>query len=54
MVFGKGTDEAVIDFHSQGSVEHNVSSTLAGNHYVILLDIHCLFIVPDFIHFYYY
>lgn len=49
MVFGKGMDEAVIDFHSQGSVEHNMSSTLAATHYLILLDIQRLFLFHHFI-----
>lgn len=35
MMFGKDTVEDVLDFRSQGSVEHNMSSAWAGSHLVI-------------------
>ena len=36
----------MIDFHTKGSVEQNVSSTLAETQHVILLVAQCLFIAP--------
>lgn len=46
MVSAEGADEAVIDFHSQGSVEHNVSGPLAGTDLCVLLDTQGLFLAP--------
>lgn len=47
-------DEAAADFHTEGSVEHSMSSTLAVSQRVILLVTLRLFIAPHFIQRFYY